>query len=88
MNALLAQVDAIVPGSQDELHLTQAIAIIVFALVAIFMGFIHTRQFDLYRVLRNGIGGEPGSRPQSFYFFIRCPGGRGCFLARRASVCH
>lgn len=68
MKSLLAQVDAMVPGSQDELYLVQAIAIIAFGLLAVLMGYVHTGQFDLYRVLRNGIGGGAGFPPAILLF--------------------
>jgi hypothetical protein len=59
----LTAIDSYVPRSLEGLYLVEIISMCAFAIIASVMGAIHHGKFDLYRVLRNGLGGGAAFPP-------------------------
>lgn len=55
--ALLSAIEAQLPRNQAELYIAELISMIGCGCIAFLMGLIHHAKFDLYRILRNGLGG-------------------------------
>jgi hypothetical protein len=52
-----ALLDTWAPSLLDKLYFFEILCITVFSVIAIIMGYVHHNKLDLYRILRNGIGG-------------------------------
>ena len=63
MSDVLGRVDPLLPSTLREFYLLELASMLVFVVIAIIAGYVHHGRFDLYRVLRNGIGGGAGFPP-------------------------
>jgi hypothetical protein len=61
--AVITTIDSYLPRSLAGLYLVEIFSMLVFGIIAWVMGIIHHRKFDLYRVLRNGLGGGAAFPP-------------------------
>jgi hypothetical protein len=61
--AVLDVIDDSLPRILAGLYLVEIISMFAFGIIAWVMGAIHHGKFDLYRILRNGLGGGAAFPP-------------------------